>query len=83
MGMTTVIPSDGASKRALVDVLVESYVRWREECLAVRLAYRFWADCERGERRLAYAGYVAALDREDHAACVYAEEIRWIRRLCA
>jgi hypothetical protein len=80
--MRTVIDSDSNIGRALVDAILESYVRWREECLAVRLAYRFWADCECGERRLAYAGYVAALDREDHAARMYAEETRWVRRRC-
>jgi hypothetical protein len=68
--------------RWLVDALLERYVSWREECLAARLAYRWWADSDRAERRLACAGYVAAPDREEHAARVYAEEIESVRRMC-
>ena len=34
-----------------------------------------------GERRLAYAGYVAALDREEQAARTYAGHVDRIRRL--
>ena len=34
-----------------------------------------------GERKLAHAGYLAALDREQQAARVYAEQIEWVRRV--
>ena len=60
---------------------LEYYVSWREECHAVRLAYQRWVDSTRCEARLAYAGFVAALDREEHAARAYASHIErfsWI-----
>ena len=53
------------------DAFVESYVGWREECLAVARTYEWWAGSERGRRALAYAAYRAALDREEKAADVY------------
>lgn len=73
--MGTVFDSDTAVGRWAIDELLESYISWREECHAVRLAYRRWIDSERAEGRLAYAGYVAALDREEHAAGAYAGRI--------
>jgi hypothetical protein len=71
--MKTVIDTDSAPGRRSIDALLELYVSWREECDAVQEAYRCWAGSGRGRRRLAYAGYVSALDREDHAARAYAE----------
>jgi hypothetical protein len=79
--MGTVSGSDTALGRWAVDDLLEGYVSWREECQAVRLAYQRWVNSTRAEGRLAYAGYVAALDREEHAARAYArhlERARWI-----
>ncbi len=66
----TVNPLDQRS----IAALLELYVSWREECSAVRQAYRAWADSDRGHRELPYAGYVAALDREERAALAYAEQ---------
>jgi len=59
-------------RTALVDAAVGSYVEWREESAAVRLAYRRWTGAPRGERDLALAAYLAALDREERAADVHA-----------
>jgi hypothetical protein len=73
--MGTVSGSDTAVGRWAIDELLECYVSWREECHGVRLAYRRWIDSERAEGRLAYAGYVAALDREERAARAYAGHI--------
>jgi hypothetical protein len=70
--MGTVLGSDTTPGRWAVDELIERYVSWREECHAVWLAYQRWVDSTRAEGRLAYAGYVAALDREEHAARAYA-----------
>jgi hypothetical protein len=64
-----------------VDDFLEAYVYWREECREVRLGYERWISSGQGERELAYAGYVAALDREEHAARTYehhAEQVRTI-----
>ena len=56
---------------------------WQEERLAVELAYRRWADAASRQRKLAYAGYLAALEREEKAARVYASEVEWARRIGA
>lgn len=82
--MATVLGSDIASARwidHLVDQLLERYVAWREESRTVQLAYELWADAVREERKLAYAGYLAALDREQQAARVYAQRIEWVTRI--
>jgi hypothetical protein len=72
---------DTALGRRAIDELLEGYVSWREECQAVALAYgRLIASC-RGERRLAYAAYFAALDREEHAAGTYAHHVERVRRI--
>jgi hypothetical protein len=57
----------------LVDDFVECYVCWREESAAVRSAYDRWATAEDADQELAYAAYVAALDREERAARTYGE----------
>jgi hypothetical protein len=80
--MRTVIDSDTLLGRSLVDLLLECYVCWREECQAVWLAHQSWADADRAELGLAYAAYLAALDREERAARAYAEQIEWVIRIC-
>jgi hypothetical protein len=47
---------------------------WRRERLAVESAYQRWTRSEGRQRKLAYAGYLAALEREEEAARVYARE---------
>jgi hypothetical protein len=56
---------------SLVDALIDAYVSWREESSAVAMAYEYWSIAARADRRLAYSGYVAALDREEKAATMY------------
>jgi hypothetical protein len=56
---------------AAADALVEGYVAWRETSADVRSAYERWRTCRAGERSLVFEGYLAALDREEHAARVY------------
>jgi hypothetical protein len=67
----------------VIDELLERYVSWREECETVGLAYRQWASAENAEHRLAYAAYIAALDREEHAARAYADQIQVAERFTA
>ncbi|MBV8217968.1 MAG: hypothetical protein JO325_05870 [Solirubrobacterales bacterium] len=57
----------------LVDEYVESYVRWREESIAVHAAYERCQRAERSDRALAFAACAAALDREECAARTLAE----------
>jgi hypothetical protein len=79
--MDTATDSPTAVVRWAVDELVERYLSWHEESFAVWMAYEQWTDSGRGERRLAYAGYLAALDREEQAARTYAGHVGRIRRL--
>jgi hypothetical protein len=67
-------------RRVLTDECVESYVRWREACADVRVAYQRWTDCDPGYNDLRFALYCAALDWEEHAAGVYS---LWMSRLGA
>jgi hypothetical protein len=66
-----------ALRELAVDVLLEDYVSWREECAAVWLAYQRWTEAGRARRDPAYAEYAAALDREELAASVYARQL-WL-----
>lgn len=56
-----------------------SYATWREASAGVAEAYRSWAAAPGGERWLAHAAYLAALEREEHAARVYQELVERIR----
>ena len=55
-----------------VDAAIDAHVRWREECAAVREAYRRWTGATVASRSLAFDAYLAALAREERAARVYA-----------
>jgi hypothetical protein len=79
MSMVTAI--DTAFGRRAVDALLDRYVAWREECETVWHAYQRWVGAERHERWLAHAGYLAALDREECAARIYADHIEHVKRI--
>jgi hypothetical protein len=64
----------------VVDEFLETWICWREACGDVRTAYLRWAQSDAEQRELAFAGYRAALDREDQAARVYSI---WTERLRA
>jgi hypothetical protein len=72
---------DSLRAPSAVDALLDHYVSWREECESVRVAYQRWDGAERSDSRLAYAGYLAALDREEHAARTYADQIGCVWRI--
>jgi hypothetical protein len=61
------------------DEVFETYVRWRETCEQVRIAYARWGSSERRESSLAFAAYRAALDREECAARFHADCIEQLR----
>ena len=67
--------------RALTDELFERYVSWRNESNAVQHSYEAWVSSDGPDRDLAYAGYLAALDREELAAEAYRDQLAWIRTL--
>ena len=66
---------------ALTNAFLESWVSWRESCEHVRSAYQSWSECARPQRALAFAGYRAALDREQVAASIHADAAWRIRAL--
>jgi hypothetical protein len=63
----------------LIDELIEMYVDWREECIRLRYAYGRWLSVPAEERDLAFAGYRAALDREEQVSVAYSKHIERIR----
>ena len=58
--------------KRLVDEATDSYIDWREECVAVRDAYDRCAHVPAGDVPLAFSAYRAALDREECASRAYA-----------
>jgi hypothetical protein len=68
-------------RSALADGFVDSWVSWREASEDVRAAYRWWSECARPRRALAFAGYRAALDREQHAASIHSDWAQRVRAL--
>jgi hypothetical protein len=79
--MRTVINTDSGPRRRSIDALLEQYVSWREACHAVRRAYREWGESDHAQHTLTYAGYLAALDREEQAARAYADQIALVSRI--
>jgi hypothetical protein len=61
----------GATVTSPVDVVFNGYVNWRQESAAVAAAYDTWTRTRPPETEKAFAEYVAALDREELAACEY------------
>lgn len=73
--MRTAADNATAARQLAIDELLERYICWREACHAVRHAYQRWADIDGRARGPAHAEYLAALDREEHAARIYAVHI--------
>ncbi len=61
----------GGRRRQFVDEMMDDYVSWRDACAAVALSYENWECSERGDKKLAFGVYIAALDREEQAATAY------------
>lgn len=74
------VPTYTAFQRSAIDELLEGYVSWREACQAVWQAYERWTGSDRGERGLAYAAYLEALDGEEHTARTYAHHTERVAR---
>jgi hypothetical protein len=63
------------------DALVDSYVAWREASAGVQAAYERWEGSTFPHRDTAFGDYMAALQREHHAARIYGERIELLRRV--
>ena len=59
-------------RRADIDDVLSAYSAWRRECAAVRAAYGRWVRAATSDAWFAFTAYVAALDREERAAEIYA-----------
>jgi hypothetical protein len=64
----------------LIDELMDRYIDWREQCIAVENAYEGWSTGPADDRPLAFEAYRAALDLEEHASFVYADRIARFER---
>jgi len=67
--------------RLLADLSLDSYLLWRDECREVQGAFERWARSTGGERGPAFDAYLAALDREEAAASVYAMRLQTLGRV--
>jgi hypothetical protein len=56
----------------LVDEMLDRYVDWREDAIAVTECYRRWSGAPRGEKAWRFCVYLAALEQEESAAKSYA-----------
>jgi dTDP-4-dehydrorhamnose reductase len=70
-----------SQRQRIVHAAMDAYLRWRDECDAVSDAYRRWADVREPEAEPAWRAYEAALDREEHASALYAEQINHVGEL--
>jgi hypothetical protein len=66
--------------KPLVDRLIDAYIEWREECIALEEAYRRWASADELDAELAFAAYRAGLDREERASTFYGELVRRVNK---
>jgi hypothetical protein len=73
-------PDLAAQQARLADQVIETYVCWREACTAVDRTYAEWCRAGRGDRLLAHAAHLAALEREDCAARTHREAIERMSR---
>ena len=65
----------------LADRAFRHYLEWRDETSTLERAYDNWVRAARDERAFAFAAYMAALDREEHAASCYEAAIFEAERL--
>jgi hypothetical protein len=64
------------TRAELIDGLMESYCDWRQLCVNVRATYERFKVAPAADRAPAFAAYETALDQEQAAAGVYAEQVR-------
>jgi hypothetical protein len=66
----------------VIDEVMDAYVEWRQESAGVESAYERWSTAPPSDTALAFAAYVAALDREARASILYAEVMQRNSMLC-
>jgi hypothetical protein len=63
--------SPPAPSAELVNAVMDGYVAWREQTVALDAAYANWTRAAASEREPAFETYRTALDREEEAAAAY------------
>jgi hypothetical protein len=58
-------------KEWVADDLLDHYLIWREECVALDEAYDRWSRATDEDRRRAFAAYATQLELEEQAARCY------------
>jgi hypothetical protein len=64
-------PRDRSPRLELLDAVMDSYAERRDESRAVPESYCDWHSAAAPDRDAAFDDYLAALDREEDAACDY------------
>ena len=83
IGGIVIVNALGAQVRPdLVDRLIELYCDWRTGCAEVQAAWERFRTASSGDRRIAFAAYLAALDREESACEFYARQVRVVAARC-
>ena len=84
---TPEIPHISTHKNTLVgvaggstDEMLAYYMDWRNAAVAAADAYRVWLRAPKAENASHFAGYIAALDREEAAATRYAMVVKHLDR---
>lgn len=72
-----------AVRDKLIDEVMEAYVDWRQESADVESAYQRWSLAVSSDPTGTFVAYLAALEREEFAALVYAEVMQRTARLLA
>jgi hypothetical protein len=65
---------------ALVDDFMDAYLSWRQECEALRVAYRRWSTASTTDRAAEFARFSEKLEREERACEVLAGRTSRVRR---
>jgi hypothetical protein len=73
-------PRTHAARLEFLDALMDSYLHWRDESRAVAESYRNWRSATQPDRDGAFDEYLAALDREEHAAGGYRRAVEQTQR---
>jgi hypothetical protein len=68
------------SRAELVDDLMDRYVEWREQSVAVRRTYEEWSKAPAAQQRRAFEDFEAALDLEEQATLLYADRVSKLER---
>ena len=76
--MTSIAMTSKWHRRRQAKKAMDAYLSWREQCIAVRVAYSNYKHAPASDSALRYEVYAAALDEEERACELYATLVRRI-----